>query len=218
MKITYSPLFLGLVTLATGFVACGGGSTTSTSGATGGGSTTSAAETTSVGTTTGAGGAGGASVTSSSSTSTATASSTGTGMPAAGYCTKPCGTVIDCCPAGAMDCPSNMYPNNYTCDKSACKSPQCATTADCTAQDPKQDCLTLSGFKSCSNTCASDGECTAPATCSGMDDNGKKYCLSSGGGCANDAACAGFGKCVDKVCVCQKDADCTKAGFNKCAL
>jgi hypothetical protein len=139
-------------------------------------------------------------------------------MPALGYCTKPCGTVAECCPVGAMSCPSNMYPNNYTCDKSACKSPECATTADCAALDPKQDCLTQSGSKTCSTTCVADGDCLAPSTCSGLDDNGKKYCLASGGGCANDAACSGFGKCVNKVCVCEKASDCTKPGFTACAL
>jgi hypothetical protein len=139
-------------------------------------------------------------------------------MTPSGYCTKPCGTVLECCPAGSMGCPSNMYPNNYKCDKNACRAPQCATTADCAMQDPTQDCLALSGFNTCGTTCASDGQCTAPATCSGVDDNGKKYCLSSGGGCVSDAACGGFGKCVNKVCVCQKDADCTKTGFTKCAL
>jgi hypothetical protein len=220
MKFTYSRLLLGLVTLATGFVACSSGGETSTSSTTGEGGATSTGGTS----TTGTGGAGGDSTTSTASattgagSSTSTASSTGTGMAAPGYCTKPCGTVIDCCPAGAVNCPSNMYPNNYACDKSACKAPQCATTADCSALDPTQDCLALSGFNSCSSTCVNDGDCSAPATCSGVDDNGKKYCLSSGGGCVDDASCSGFGKCVNKVCVCQKDADCTKPGFTKCAL
>jgi hypothetical protein len=140
-------------------------------------------------------------------------------MPVLGYCTKPCGTVGDCCPAGSMGCPSNSYPNNYTCDKGACKSPECATTADCSALDPAQDCLALSGFKTCVDACAKDGDCKAPATCSGLDDNGKKYCLApSGGGCTDDASCSGFGKCVNKVCVCESATDCTKAGFTACAL
>jgi hypothetical protein len=225
MRFTYSGLFLGSLTLATGFVACSGGGETTASTTTGtAAETSSGASTTGMG---GAGGSGGAAATStaagtgggaSTSTATASASSTGTGMAAIGYCTKPCGTVLECCPAGSMGCPSNMYPNNYKCDKNACKSPQCATTADCAMQDPTQDCLALSGFNACVNPCATDGDCTAPSTCSGVDDNNKKYCLSSGGGCANDAACGGFGICLNKVCVCQKDADCTKSGFTKCAL
>jgi hypothetical protein len=218
MKSTYSGCVLGLVTLAAGFVACGGGGETSTSSTSGGGGATSTTGT-STSAATGAGGDPATSTSTGAGSGTSTASSTGTGMTASGYCTKPCGTVLECCPAGSMGCPSNMYPNNYKCDKNACRAPQCATTADCAMQDPTQDCLALSGFNTCGNTCSSDGQCTAPATCSGVDDNGKKYCLSSGGGgCADDVACGGFGKCVNKVCVCQKDADCTKPGFTKCAL
>lgn len=84
--------------------------------------------------------------------------------------------------------------------------------------NPKLDCFTLSGTHSCALACMVDGDCTAPLTCSGMDDNGKKYCLASGGsGCTDDASCAGLGKCVNKVCVCDSDAECTKSGFTKCA-
>lgn len=221
MKFTYSGFFLGSVMLATGFVACGGGGETTASTTTGsGGATSTSAATTS--STASAGGAGGSSATTttgaSSSSSSAASSSSSSGMPVLGYCTKPCGTVADCCPQGAINCPSNMYPNNYTCDKNACKSPECATTADCAAIDPKQDCLAEQGFNSCATTCVNDGDCLAPATCSGVDDNNKKYCLSSGGGCANDAACNGFGKCVNKVCACEKASDCTKPGFTACAL
>lgn len=223
MRFTYAGLFLGSLTLATGFVACSGGGETTTSTTTG-----TAAETSSGASTTGsglggAGGSGGAPATSTAAgtgggASTSSASSTGTGMATLGYCTKPCGTVVDCCPVGSVGCPSNMYPNNYSCDKSACKAPQCATTADCAAVDPTQECLVLPGFNACSATCKSDGECTAPATCSGVDNNGKKYCLSSGGGCTDDASCGGLGKCVNKVCACASTADCTKPGFTACAL
>jgi hypothetical protein len=88
-------------------------------------------------------------------------------------------------------------------------------------QDPKQDCLVVSGEPFCGDACTGNipNECSGTATCSGTDDNGKKYCLApSGGGCTDDASCNGFGKCVNKVCVCEKASDCTKAGFTACAL
>jgi hypothetical protein len=125
---------------------------------------------------------------------------------------------VDCCPPNSPGCPGTQYPDNYECKGGACYDPQCATTADCTAQSPKLDCFSLTGFQTCAFACATDGDCTAPLTCIGADDNGKKYCLSMGSGCADDAACMGLGKCVNKVCVCTSDADCIKAGFSKCAL
>ncbi|MBK8996242.1 MAG: hypothetical protein IPM35_10920 [Myxococcales bacterium] len=138
--------------------------------------------------------------------------------PAVGYCTRPCGTVNDCCPAGSTDCPSNQYPNNYKCVAGGCRSPECSTTTDCSSTNPKLDCFSLSGFHSCALTCSADTDCTSPLTCSGLDDNNKKFCLAKGSGCSDDASCNGYGKCVEKVCVCYADADCTKAGFTKCAL
>jgi hypothetical protein len=221
MRSTHAAVVLGLATLAAGFAACSGGGETTASSSTGaGGATTSA--TSDGASTTGGGGApstSSASGTGGEATASSSSASSSSGGPVYGYCTKPCGTVADCCPAGSMGCPSNMYPNNYSCDKSACKAPQCASTADCAAVDPTQECLVLPGFNACSATCKNDGECMAPATCSGVDANGKKYCFSNGGGgCADDAACGGLGKCVNKVCVCASTADCTKPGFTACAL
>lgn len=138
--------------------------------------------------------------------------------PATGFCTPPCTTASDCCPAGATDCPSNQYPNNYQCVAGGCRSPECSTTTDCSSQNPKLDCFSLSGFKSCGLTCSTDTDCTLPLTCSGLDDNNAKFCLAQGSGCSDDASCNGYGKCVGKLCVCYADTDCTKAGFTKCAL
>lgn len=125
----------------------------------------------------------------------------------------------DCCPVGDPGCPSNTYPNNYTCIGGACQSPQCAVTSDCTAESPKLDCVTLSGTKSCAFACTMDVECNQPQTCSGKDDNGKKFCLAMGSGCKDDAFCKGLGigKCVAGVCSCDVDSDCTKAGYTKCS-
>lgn len=124
----------------------------------------------------------------------------------------------DCCAPGAPGCPSNAYPNNYTCVGGACLNPQCKSTADCTAKSPKLDCFTNVGVSDCAFACTTDGDCTAPQTCMGKDDNGKKFCLGKGSGCT-DAMCMtlGLGKCINTVCSCTMDADCTKVGFTKCA-
>jgi hypothetical protein len=207
--------------------ACGGGGTggsAASTGSTGGGATASGtgAATTSTSATTGTGGA---TTTTSTSATTgtggATTSSTGAGGdagPAHGKCTKPCALPADCCPAGDPACPGPNYPYNYECKGGACYNPQCSITDDCTAQNPKQDCYSLDGFKTCLFACVTDGDCNAPLTCAGKDDNGKSYCIFTGGtGCTDDASCVGLGKCIDKVCVCDVDADCTHQTFNKCA-
>jgi len=136
-----------------------------------------------------------------------------------GYCAPPCTTPAECCPANTPGCPSNQYPNNYTCKDGSCRSPQCATTSDCTAEGPTKDCFMVDGEKSCKFACSTDTDCNAPQTCIGVDDNGKKYCRATGAGCPDDAFCMnlGIGKCINKVCLCEADADCTKTGFTKCA-
>ncbi|HEX2872876.1 MAG TPA: hypothetical protein VHP33_16550 [Polyangiaceae bacterium] len=142
----------------------------------------------------------------------------GAANPVYGYCAKPCGTVADCCPAGAPDCPGNTYPNNYACVLGACRSPECVTTEDCQLSDPKTDCFENDGFAWCGLPCTSDDGCKAPQSCSGVDDHGKKFCLAKGTGCTDDDSCHGYGKCVDKVCVCEDALDCTSRTFSTCAL
>jgi hypothetical protein len=182
-----------------------GGATTSSTTSTGGtGGTTTSSTTSSTGSTGGA------------TTSSSSAGGSDAGTPP-GYCTKPCAAAADCCPPGDPNCPGPTYPNNVACTNGACYAPECSATSDCTALNPKLDCFSLSGFDDCAFACASDADCTAPLTCSGVDDNNKKFCLSAGGGCTDDASCNGLGKCVNKVCVCDVDNDCTKPGFTKCA-
>lgn len=199
-------------------VSCGNGGTTSTGT---GETTSSGAGGASTSSTTATSGSGGGATTgaSGSSTSATTGSSTGTGAPVYGTCAPPCAVAANCCTPGDPACPSNTYPNNWTCTGGACQQPQCATTADCTAESPKLDCFALSGTNSCAFACAVDGDCKAPQTCSGKDDNGKKFCLAMGSGCKDDAFCKGLGigKCVTGVCSCAADADCTKPGFAKCS-
>lgn len=229
MRGSFLSAIYGLSMISVGVAACGDNG--SGSSATGGSTTTSSSSTTmgGAGGSTSTGGTGG---TTSSGGSTSTGGTTGgtggatggtggtttTSGPTYGYCTKPCGTVADCCPAGAQDCPSNVYPNNWHCESGACLSPECMSTADCTAMNPSLDCLSFSGAHSCALACSSDGDCTAPLTCAGVDDNGAKYCKVVGGGCTDNTSCGGFGECKEKACVCDADNDCTAPGYNKCAL
>jgi hypothetical protein len=143
---------------------------------------------------------------------------------AVAYCTKGCSAPADCCAAGAPDCPSDAYPNNWGCEEGVCTPPQCATDAECTFGGALPDyvCLTVSDFKVCAEGCATDADCTAPTTCIGEDDDGEKYCTveSTAGGCRSDADCTlGFGSVCDVdsgACTCTGDADCTAMGVDTC--
>jgi hypothetical protein len=187
----------------------GGGTTTTNAGGNGGSTTTSE----------GAGGAGGSTTTSEGGGGEGgTTTTTTKPVTKLTYCTRPCGTVTDCCPAGLPDCPSDQYPTNYLCTLGVCYVPECSSTADCAALDPAYDCFDLAGFHACGKACAGDVDCGAPQQCTGADSDGKKFCELPGGGCQDDASCGGLGKCVDHKCICESDADCTKPGFTKCAL
>ena len=204
-------------------ISCGNGDATTTTGGTAttsgtGGASTSSSTSSETSAATGTGGSSTSATTSTGAGSIT--SSTATGGPVYGICAPPCMIAADCCTPGDPACPSNKYPNNYTCLGGACQSPQCATMSDCTAESPKLDCFALSGTNSCAFACALDTDCNAPQTCSGKDDNGKKFCLAMGSGCKDDAFCKGLGigKCVAGVCSCAADSDCTKAGFSKCSM
>lgn len=146
------------------------------------------------------------------------ANGTTTGGTVAGFCAATCSTPADCCQPGAPNCPSDMYPTNWTCDGGFCGSPQCATDADCTFGGvlPDHKCLTIdvggNDLKACFEGCAVDADCTMGTTCIGEDSNGTKYCtVASTGGCMTDAECNGYGKCdtATGLCGCTGDADCT---------
>jgi hypothetical protein len=217
--------FLVLAAALGALAAAGGcGSSSSSTGAGGGGSSTSSG--TGKSSSSGSGSASGSGSTSSgsssgsgTSSSSATGSSSGSGT-VYGYCARPCplGTQAECCPAGSTGCPSDQYPNNYKCNGGACREPECTTTADCAAQNPKLDCFNIEGVKSCAFACATDPDCTMPLTCIGKDNDGKKYCLAKGSGCMSTPECGGLGQCKGGVCVCETSADCTKSGFTACAL
>ncbi len=228
MQTAFLRMFSAIVMLAAGVSACGDASSTSggTSSSGGGGtSTTSGTSTGGDATTAGtsAGGAGGTGGTATGGTggsraTTASGGTTGSGM-IYGYCTPPCSTPADCCPPDTPSCPGDNFPDNYTCKNGGCRSPECSSTADCTALNPKLDCLVLSGTHDCAFPCIADGDCMMPLKCVGADDNGTKFCLATGGsGCSDDSSCQGLGKCINKVCVCASDMDCTKSGYTNCAL
>lgn len=223
MQMIFLRAVCGILVLSACTTGCGaGGSTSSGSGGpgttngttSGGGNTTTA--------TGGIGGAGGTVTTTEGGAGgsiTGSGGSTSTGGPVYGYCTRPCGTLIDCCPPGSpAACPGNMYPYNYQCNSGICYAPECSSTADCTKIGPDLDCFNLSDFHACGEGCLLDGDCGAAQTCTGVDDDGKKYCELPSGGCTDDVACSGLGKCVNKVCVCENNADCSKPGLTKCAL
>lgn len=144
----------------------------------------------------------------------------GAANPRYGYCAKPCGVASECCPLGAKDCPGNTYPSNVACVLGACRPAECVTTQDCAATNPKMDCLENDGFSSCGFACQGDDDCQPPLTCSGVDDHGKKFCLfkAANPGCTDDKSCNGYGKCVDKLCVCESFSDCKSPIFSACAL
>jgi hypothetical protein len=139
------------------------------------------------------------------------------------YCAQSCAEAADCCPDGLPDCPGDAYPNNYGCEEGLCTPPQCATDDECTfgGAVPGNGCLTISDFKICVPTCDGDADCTAPLTCAGEDDDGKKYCTGEApAGCTTDADCpAGYGGICDVdsgSCTCGEDADCSGAGVDTC--
>ena len=118
-------------------------------------------------------------------------------------------------------CPSNTYPNNFTCINGVCGSPQCSVKADCTfgGQLPQYDCTTIKGFHACVEPCKLDTDCGAPSKCIGVDDAMNKYCKVDmpPSLCMGPADCAGIGQCVMGDCVCSGAADCTDPNANVCA-
>ncbi len=142
MHMTYLRAVLGIGILGAALAACDGDGETTGSGATtttaGNGGTTSTSTSTGGGgtggtTSTGGGGTGGTGGTTSTGGSGGTTSTEGGGGtggttttstgPKYGFCAQPCAMAVDCCPANAVDCPSDTYPNNYQCADGACSRP-----------------------------------------------------------------------------------------------
>lgn len=173
----------------------------------------------------GTGGAGAATTSTSSSASGGGDAGGGGGSAggnaASGYCAKGCSMRADCCPMGATDCPSDRYPNNWTCESDGiCGPPQCAAKEDCTAMgtQPDYDCVSISGSRTCAGICLLDTDCTAPNRCTGVADDMTKYCQPEvvSTECTTDAECHGFGRCDEGSCVCVNNADCTSVYVDTC--
>jgi hypothetical protein len=204
------------------FAAAGGCSSDPTSSSGGAASSSTSSEAMTSSSTAGTGGATStaASTTGSGSSSGSSSASSSSGGAGPGHCKKGCAKPLDCCPQGMVGCPSNIYPNNFTCDKGVCGSPQCSVKADCTfgGQLPQYDCAVIGGFHACIEPCTLDADCGNPSKCIGVDDSMKKYCkVDMGPACAVPADCAGFGQCVMGDCVCTGNADCTDPSANVCA-
>jgi hypothetical protein len=142
----------------------------------------------------------------------------------AGVCVAACREDADCCPFGAIGCPGEDYPNNWTCVEGACQFGGCSETADCTSIIPIGDpeCIAVSGVGVCAEACEKDGDCP-PASgteCIGVADDGSMYCTTPVDPCENDDDCEGSGTCdVDSgACVCTSAEDCTDPELGACSV
>lgn len=158
-------------------------------------------------------------------TDTGSGSESGTGGGGdSGVCVAACREDADCCPFGAIGCPSEDYPNNWTCVEGACQFGGCSESAECTSIIPIGDpeCLAVSGVGACVEPCEDDGDCP-PASgteCVGMADDGTMYCTTPVEPCEDDDACEGSGVCdVDSgACVCTSADDCTDPELGACSI
>jgi hypothetical protein len=158
-----------------------------------------------------------------SDSGTGSESSSGGGEEA-GVCVAACREDADCCPFGAIGCPGEDYPNNWTCVEGACQFGGCSETADCTSIIPIGDpeCIAVSGVGVCAEACEKDGDCP-PASgteCIGVADDGSMYCTTPVDPCENDDDCEGSGTCdVDSgACVCTSAEDCTDPELGACSV
>jgi len=189
--------------------------TTSTSGA----STTATSSTTSA-TTQSTGETGETGVDSSGGVGTDTGAGTETGGATAGTCQQGCNEAGDCSPPNAMNCPSDEYPNNWTCADNLCVFGGCAGDNDCPNLPLGQECHEIDGVGTCFVPCGNDLECAAqPGTsCDGVADDDAMYCAAAPQPCENDDDCNGAGTCdVDSgACVCTSDDECTSETLDTC--
>ena len=141
-----------------------------------------------------------------------------------GYCAMGCIEDADCCPDGSLNCPSENYPDNYSCnDQGVCEFGGCSNNDDCTSNGlfPNMECHAISDQPTCFEPCANDTGCLLQpgTTCSGVADDGTMYCAAEAEApCEDDVDCAGFGICdVDSGdCYCEQDGNCTANGVDTC--
>jgi len=141
-----------------------------------------------------------------------------------GFCALGCSEAADCCADGVPDCPSDAYPNNWSCNAGFCEFGGCSTDDECTMGGILEgwECHELGGVGGCVNPCADDDACEAMVpgwTCSFEYDDGTKGCAPppvDPEPCTEDADCGGFGVCnADSgACECSGDAECSTEGYN----
>ncbi|KIG14309.1 Endo-1,4-beta-xylanase A precursor [Enhygromyxa salina] len=149
---------------------------------------------------------------------------TGDGDGDAGYCAMGCEEDSDCCPMGSLDCPSDNYPNNWSCSaQGVCEFGGCANDDDCGGLLQSQECHPIGDLPTCFEPCANDADCALQpgTTCSGVADDDVKYCAPEPApACEGDADCGGYGICnvESGECYCEQDGNCTAEGADTCVL
>jgi hypothetical protein len=132
-----------------------------------------------------------------------------------GYCGQTCFAVADCVPPGT------------DLDDYACVDGFCEWNGEIPVCDPAQCdalmigfCTEVEGISQCATACVDDSACLAGFTqCTGTDDAGNSICeaipcfgVAEGEPC--DIQGVGqFGVCIDGVCACTDDSQCTLEGF-----
>ncbi|GEM_PF-1676907 len=174
--------------------------------------------TTSGGSTTGSETTMGGGSTSSGSTGSGSESTGGDTGGGEGYgeCQAGCMADADCCPPGTPGCPSENYPNNWTCTDGLCVFGGCENNDDC--GNPNLECHPFDGVGACFDPCGNDADCGFGTMCIGMSDNGIKSCQAAEEPCDSDNDCTGRGICdpVSGSCGCVSDANCT--GQDVCVM
>lgn len=140
----------------------------------------------------------------------------GTGDPGGvGLCALPCEADADCCPFGALGCPGDAYPNNWSCIDGACSFGGCRSDADCDGLlglGP-EECHAVAGVPTCVAPCDGGG-CGLGTQCVGEADDATTFCAPPGEApCEADDDCDGAGICAPDtgLCGCASDDDCADA-------
>lgn len=143
-----------------------------------------------------------------------TADSTGGG--GAGFCAATCTDAAMCVPAMGD-------PADWACTDGFCEyigepfvPPPCDDT-NCPAA-ANLACADVGGVNQCTTPCIDDSMCAGFTECTGMDDNGNSICaaipcLGANEGDPCEIGGNQYGTCIDEVCVCTSDTECTATGF-----
>lgn len=134
-----------------------------------------------------------------------------------GTCAEPCEVDADCCPFGALGCPADAYPNNWSCVDGGCSFGGCGSDADCDGLlglGPGE-CIEVGGLPTCVTPCDGGG-CGLGMQCVGVADDASTFCAAAADApCENDDDCGGAGVCARDTgrCMCGSDDDCAAANM-----